>query len=84
MRPFAAGGVAVLLKRAPTALIVPIAIRGTGHFNPKGVFPLRAFSRMSWTVLPAIDPAGLSAEDVVRRAEEAIVGELERVNQATA
>lgn len=76
MRPFAAGGVAVLLKRAPAALVVPIAIRGTGHFNPKGVFPLRSFSRLSWTVLPAIEPAGQSAEEVVRQAEEAIVREL--------
>ena len=73
MRPFAAGGVAVLLKRAPNALVVPIAIRGTGHFNPKGVFPLTSFSRMSWRVLPGIEPAGQSAEVVVRLAQEAIV-----------
>lgn len=76
MRPFATGGVAVLLKRAPDALVVPVVIRGTGHFNPKGLFPLRAFSRMSWTVLPGIEPAGQTPELIVQRAQEAIADEL--------
>lgn len=76
MRPFVTGGVATLLKRAPSALIVPVAIRGTGHFNPKGVFPLTAFSRMSWVVLPAIEPAGQTPDEVVRLAQDAIAQEL--------
>ncbi len=84
MRPFATGGVGILLKRAPAALIVPIAICGTGHFNPKGVFPLRSFSRMSWTVLPGIEPAGRSVDEVVRLAQDAIAEELGTPNQATA
>ncbi|MBC3786157.1 lysophospholipid acyltransferase family protein [Spirosoma utsteinense] len=76
MRPFATGGLAVLLKRAPTALVVPVVIGGTGHFNPKGIFPLRSFSRMSWTVLPGIEPAGQTPEEIVRLAQEAIAAEL--------
>lgn len=76
LRPFATGGVAVLLKRAPDALVVPVVIRGTGHFNPKGLFPLRSFSPMSWTVLPGIEPAGHTPEIIVQRAQEAIAEEL--------
>ncbi|UFH54201.1 1-acyl-sn-glycerol-3-phosphate acyltransferase [Spirosoma sp. KNUC1025] len=76
MRPFVTGGVATLLKRAPSALVVPIAIRGTRSFNPKGLFPLTSFSRMSWTVLPGIEPAGQTPEEVVRAAQEAIGAEL--------
>ena len=76
MRPFATGGVAVLLKRAPGALVVPVVIRGTGHFNPKGLFPLRSFSRMSWTVLPGIEPAGQTPEVIVQQAQDAIENEL--------
>lgn len=72
LKPFASAGVAVLLKKAPSALVVPIAIQGTGRFNPHRLFPLRSFTRMSWTVLPGIEPAGLSAEAVVKQAEEAI------------
>jgi len=76
MRPFATGGMSVLLKRAPSALVVPVVIRGTGRFNPKGLFPLRSFTTMSWTVLPAIDPAGQAVDDVVAQAQEAIRSEM--------
>lgn len=78
MRPFVTGGVATLLKRAPASLVVPIAIRGTGHFNPKGLFPLRSFSKMSWRVLPGIEPSGRTADEVVKLAQEAIVTELSK------
>ncbi|MBC7568292.1 MAG: 1-acyl-sn-glycerol-3-phosphate acyltransferase [Spirosoma sp.] len=78
MRPFATGGMSVLLKRAPSALIVPVAIRGTGWFNPKGLFPLRSFTSMYWTVLDAIDPAGQTVDDVVAQAQVAIQNELEK------
>ncbi|GAB3895891.1 lysophospholipid acyltransferase family protein [Spirosoma agri] len=76
MRPFVAGGLAMLLKRAPSALVVPIAIRGTGHFNPTGIFPLTSFSAMSWTVLSGIEPAGQTPDELVRLSQEAIAQEL--------
>ncbi|KAA0989059.1 lysophospholipid acyltransferase family protein [Dyadobacter aurulentus] len=72
MRPFVTGGVATLLKRAPDALIVPIAIDGTGAFNPKGIFPLKSFSKLSWTVLPGIEPAGKKVEEILAEAQEEI------------
>lgn len=72
MRPFVTGGVATLLKRAPNALVVPVAIQGTGAFNPKGLFPLKSFSRMSWTVPMSIEPAGKTPDEVVQLAQEII------------
>jgi 1-acyl-sn-glycerol-3-phosphate acyltransferase len=72
MKPFQPGGVATLLKRAPDALIVPVAIDGTGAFNPKGIFPLKSFSKLSFTVLPGIEPAGRKAEEILVEAQEAI------------
>ena len=72
-RPFAAGGLNILLRKCPHALIVPIVIQGTGHFNPDGLFPLRPRSRMSWTVLPPIEPAGMTGEQVARQTQEAIL-----------
>ena len=83
MRPFATGGLSVLLKRAPSAVVVPVAIRGTGRFNPKGLFPLRSFTPMSWTVLPAIDPAGQTVDNVVALAQNAIQSELAGGNQVS-
>ena len=72
-KPFVTGGLAMLLRKCPTALVVPVAIAGTGHFNPEGLFPLRPFSRMSWTVLPPLIPLGKSAEAIIRQAESLIM-----------
>lgn len=72
MKAFQPGGVATLLKRAPDALIVPVAIEGTGAFNPKGIFPLKSFSHLKWTVLEGIEPAGRKAEEILAEAQEAI------------
>ncbi len=76
MKTFQPGGVATLLKRAPDALIVPVAINGTGKMNPKGLFPLRSFTNLSWTVLPGIEPTGKNLDDVLSEAHEAIRKEL--------
>jgi len=78
MKPFVAGGVATLLKRAPDALIVPVAINGTGWLNPKGIFPLRSFSKLSWTVLPGIEATGKKIEEILAEAQTAIQVELDR------
>ncbi|MBX7242316.1 MAG: 1-acyl-sn-glycerol-3-phosphate acyltransferase [Bacteroidia bacterium] len=72
MKAFAVGGVATLLKNTENALVVPVAIRNTRKFNPTGMFPLTSFTAMSWTVLEPIEPAAFSAEEVVKKAEEAI------------
>ena len=72
MKPFAAGGLMALLKKCPDALVVPVAIRGTGRFNPKGLFPLTSFTRMSWTALPGIEPTGKNPDEVAQAAQKAI------------
>ncbi len=73
MKPFAVGGIATLLKRAPDAIVVPIAINGTGKFTPSGkLFPLTSFSRIEFNVLDPIEPKGIPAEDLTRMAQEAI------------
>lgn len=76
LKSFAVGGVAILIKKAPNALIVPIAIKNTGKLNPKGVFPLSSCERLSWTVLAPIEPKGKTAEEVVEAAKAAIESEI--------
>lgn len=78
LKPFAVGGVATLLKKCPEAVVVPVAIRNTGRFNPKGFFPLRAFTAMSWTTLAPIEPAGINAEDVVKTCKDRIAAFLDQ------
>lgn len=72
LKPFAVGGVATLLKKCPEALVVPVAIRNTGRFNPKGFFPLSSFTSMSWNTLVPLEPAGKTAEEVVKACKNQI------------
>jgi len=72
LKPFAVGGVAILLKKAPSALVVPIAIQNTAKLNPKGLFPLVSLQKLSWTVLEGIEPKGKTAEEVVELTRNAI------------
>ncbi|RFS16042.1 1-acyl-sn-glycerol-3-phosphate acyltransferase [Emticicia sp. C21] len=73
MKQFAEGGISALLKRAPNALVVPIAIQGTRRFNPtNGMFPLTSFSKLSWTALKGIEPKGKTTKEVADEARAAI------------
>lgn len=72
MKPFRAGGLSALLKKAPDAFVIPVAIKGTGAFNPTGLFPLTSFSKLSWTVLPGIEPEGKTHEEIADLAQRAI------------
>lgn len=72
LKPFAVGGVATLLKKCPGADVVPIAIENTGKFNPKGIFPLRSFTKMKWNTLKTITTSGKTAEEIVAEAEKQI------------
>ena len=72
LKPFAVGGVATLLKKCPEADVVPIAIVNTGKFNPKGIFPLTSFTKMSWTTLTPIHTKGKTAEEIVVESEKQI------------
>ncbi|MEO8795825.1 MAG: lysophospholipid acyltransferase family protein [Daejeonella sp.] len=72
LKPFAVGGIATLLKKAPNALIVPIAITGSWKLVQFGKFPLSFGEKMTLTVLTPIEPKQDLLEDVVAQTENAI------------
>lgn len=72
LKEFSSGGVALLLKKCPDALVVPIAIHNLLEFNPKGFFPLTSFTDMSWTSLSVIDPSNKSIEEIMDLAKTEI------------
>ncbi|MGJ1432329.1 lysophospholipid acyltransferase family protein [Sphingobacterium spiritivorum] len=72
MKEFSVGGIATILKKNPTALVVPIAINGSFEMVKYGMFPLNPFTKMSWEILQPIEPAGRTAEEIVKEAELAI------------
>ena len=78
MKPFAVGGVTILLKKSPNALVVPIAIENVNKFNPKSYFPLVSFQHLIWTVLPAIERNSKLPEEIVEEARLAIANIVEK------
>lgn len=77
MKPFNVGGIATLLKKNPTALIVPVAIKGSYEMTQYGLFPLRTFTPLSWEILDPITPEGRSIEEIVKQAEDIIRAKVE-------
>lgn len=76
MKPFKEGGIATILKKVPEALVVPVAINNSWKMQRYGGFPIETFIRMTWEVLPPIEPAGRLAEEVVAEAEKGIAARL--------
>jgi 1-acyl-sn-glycerol-3-phosphate acyltransferase len=72
VRTFQAAGVATLLKKCPEALIVPIAINNSWKMVRYGSYPLNTFLRMTWEVLPPIEPEKRPVDELVSEAEAAI------------
>lgn len=72
LKEFQVGGVATLLKKAPNALIVPIAIENSWKMVKNGLFWLEAFHPLTFTVLEPINPSKELIEENVRAAENAI------------
>ncbi|WP_442794526.1 lysophospholipid acyltransferase family protein [Pelobium manganitolerans] len=69
MKEFQIGGISVLLKKAPDALIVPIAIENSWKVVKNGSVWLHAFIPLKFTVLQPIEPAGKDVLALIKQAE---------------
>jgi 1-acyl-sn-glycerol-3-phosphate acyltransferase len=72
VKKFQSNGIAMLLKKCPNALIVPLAINNTWKINQWGSYPLYTFENISWTTLTPIEPQGRSVEAITQEAEQEI------------
>ncbi len=79
MKDFQLGGIATILKKAPNALIVPVAIENSYKVVKNGTLWLHAFVPIKFTVLTPIEPAGKEVEAVVKEAEMAVRAVVEKV-----
>ena len=72
MKEFQIGGIATILKKAPNALIVPIAIENSWKMVQYGLLWLNAFIPLKFTVLMPIEPAGIDILELVKEIEMTI------------
>ena len=78
MKEFQIGGIATILKKAPNALIVPIAIENSWKMVQYGLLWLNAFIPLKFTVLTPIEPTRKDILDLVKEVEEKIKEVVER------
>jgi 1-acyl-sn-glycerol-3-phosphate acyltransferase len=79
VKSFHVGGIATLLKVAPNALIVPIAIENSWKIVRYGQLPLGIGNAIRWTVLKPIDKTNKNPEEITLEAETAIKVKLKQL-----
>jgi 1-acyl-sn-glycerol-3-phosphate acyltransferase len=62
-------GIAALLRSAPSAWIVPFVIDGNSELIKRGYYPLQFGTRLNYTVLDPIDPAGRDPKELTEELE---------------
>ncbi len=72
MKPFRPAGLATLINTVPEAVIVPVAISGSWFVVRHKLWPVEVGSQITVTILPPVEPAGISARDLAVSLEAAI------------
>jgi 1-acyl-sn-glycerol-3-phosphate acyltransferase len=72
VKTFQAGGIAIILKKCPDALLVPIAINNSWKIVRYGIYPLNTFIPMTLEVLEPIEPGKMAVDEMVAEAENRI------------
>lgn len=72
VKPFKPKGLMMLLRSAPNAIIVPVAIDGAWEMMRYNAFPIPFGMKISATVLPIISRENKTPEQILQEAETAI------------
>lgn len=81
VKRFQHAGIASLLKFSPSAVIVPFVIDGNSELMKNGYFPFTFGTKLTYTALPAIEPAGRDAKELTLEIEQLIKKELGQVEE---
>ncbi len=81
LKTFQSAGLAALLKKSPSALIVPFVLDGHDRLMKKGYFPLTFGVRLNYCALEAIDPNGRDAESLTIEVKDKIQKKLDELRQ---
>ncbi len=77
LKDFKTAGIESLLRAAPSAVIVPLVIKGHSELLEKGTFPLKFGQRITYTVLDAVEPENVQLDDLVKGVRNSIQKVLE-------
>lgn len=57
VRRFNTTGISTIIENMNIDYILPVLVRNTGKFNPKGFYPFSSFTLMNFEIMPKIKPA---------------------------
>jgi 1-acyl-sn-glycerol-3-phosphate acyltransferase len=77
LKEFKTAGIETLLRAAPSAVIVPLVIKGHSELMEKGTFPLKFGQRITYTVLDAVEPENIQLDELVTSVRNSILEVLE-------
>ncbi len=72
LKPFKSGGFKILLKKAPSAVIVPFVVDGNYKLHKWGSFPLNIGLHLKYTVLPPVSRENMPDEELLNEVHERI------------
>jgi 1-acyl-sn-glycerol-3-phosphate acyltransferase len=72
MKPFKPQGLSILLKAAPSAAVIPVAIEGSWELARYNFKPIPLGVHVRCTALPPINRTGKTNEQIIHEAEQAI------------
>ena len=72
MGPFKAAGLSALLRAAPSAVVVPVAIEGSWELARHGLRPIPFGVRVRCTVLAPVGPEAGTPRELARSLEDRI------------
>lgn len=72
LKKFQHAGIAALVKKAPSAKVVPLVIDGNSTLTKHGDFPLNFGTKLTFTALPAIDPQEKDVKKIASEVENLI------------
>jgi 1-acyl-sn-glycerol-3-phosphate acyltransferase len=72
MKPFLSAGIDTLLKAAPSAVVVPLAIDGNYELTKEGLYPMSFGIKITCAVLDPIEPGNITVEELVKKTENMI------------
>jgi len=73
---FRAAGIATILKKCPDALIVPVVVNNSWKMVRYGTYPLNTFERITFEILPPIEPGKRPVDEIVQEAENMVRAKL--------
>ena len=72
VQQFMPAGIGTLLRSSPTALVLPIALKGHSQLISKSTAFVKIGQKLEYTILPPIDPTGMKPDELAALVQQQV------------